>query len=60
MYWVKDHHRRNLDVEPEMWTEEELIETIQRKEAEYKFEKVDVDLINPVGAKRMLAGMPGR
>ena len=47
MYWVKDHHRRNLDVEPEMWTEEELIETIQRKEAEYKFEKVDVDLINP-------------
>ena len=47
VYWVKDHHRRNLDVDPEMWTEEEVIETIQRKEAEHNFEKVDVDLIDP-------------
>jgi hypothetical protein len=47
VYWVKDHHRRNLDVDPDMWTEEEVIETIQRKEAEHNFEKVDVDLIDP-------------
>jgi hypothetical protein len=49
VYWVKDHHRRNLDVDPDMWTEEEVIETIQRKEAEHNFEKVDVDLIDPGG-----------
>ncbi len=47
VYWVKDHHRRNLDVEPEMWTEGEMFDTIQCKEAEHSFEKVDVDLIDP-------------
>ena len=39
VYWVKDHHRRNLDVDPDMWTEEEVIETIQRKEAEQNFKR---------------------
>jgi hypothetical protein len=43
VFWVKDHHRRNLDVEQEMWTEDELIEMIQHKEAEYNFEKVEPD-----------------
>jgi hypothetical protein len=47
VYWVKDHNRRNLDVDPEMWTEEEVLETIQHKEAKHNFEKVDVDLIDP-------------
>jgi hypothetical protein len=47
VYWVKDHHRRNLDVDPEMWTEEEVIGTIQCKEAKHNFEKVDVDLTVP-------------
>jgi hypothetical protein len=48
VYWVKDHHRRNLDVaDPEMWTEEVMFDTIQRKEDEHNFEKVDVNLINP-------------
>ena len=43
VFWVKDHHRRNHDVEQEMWTEDELIEMIQHKEAEYNFEKVEPD-----------------
>ena len=47
VFWVKDHHKRNLDVDPEMWTEEEMFNTTQRKEAEHNFEKVDVDLIDP-------------
>ncbi|KAI2506812.1 hypothetical protein MHU86_7597 [Fragilaria crotonensis] len=47
VYWVNDHHRKNLDVDPEMWTEEEMFKAIQRKEAEHNFEKVDVNLIDP-------------
>jgi hypothetical protein len=34
VFWVKDHHKRNLEVDPEMWTAEEVGATIQRKEAE--------------------------
>ena len=61
VYWVKDHHKRNLDVDPEMWTEDEVVNTIQRKEAEeHNFEKVDVDLIDPGRCQLTLAGMPGR
>jgi hypothetical protein len=47
VYWVKDHHKRNLDVDPDMWTQEEVNHAIQRKEAEHNFEKIDVDLIDP-------------
>jgi hypothetical protein len=47
VFWVNDHHKRNLDVDPETWTEEEMFNTTQRKEAEHNFEKVDVDLIDP-------------
>ncbi len=47
VYWVKDHHKRNLDVDPEMWTQEEVMATLQRKESEHNFEKIDVDLIDP-------------
>jgi hypothetical protein len=45
VYWVKDHHKCNLDVDPEMWTQEEVMATLQRKESEHNFEKIDVDLI---------------
>jgi hypothetical protein len=47
VYWVKDHHKRDLDVTAEMWTLDVMIATLQRKEAELNFEKVDVDLIDP-------------
>jgi hypothetical protein len=47
VYWVKDHHKHNLDVDPHAWTEMEVMATMQRKEADQNFEKVDVDIINP-------------
>lgn len=47
VYWVKDHHKRNLEVDPEMWIEQEVVSALQRKEAEMNFEKVDIDLIDP-------------
>ena len=47
VYWVKDHHKRNLDVDPHAWTETEVMSTMQRKEADQNFEKVDVDVIDP-------------
>ena len=34
VYWVKDHHKRNLDVDPHAWTEMEVMATMQRKEAD--------------------------
>jgi hypothetical protein len=36
-----------LDVDIDMWTEDELFTAMQRKEAEHNFEKVDVDIIDP-------------
>ena len=47
VFWVKDHHKRNLKVDPEMWTAEEVTATIQRKEAKQNFEKIDIDIIDP-------------
>ena len=47
VYWVKDHQKRNLEVNPDMWTEEAVQLAIERKEAEQNFEDVDVDLIDP-------------
>lgn len=41
---MKDHHRRDLEVDPDMWTEDEINHAIQRKEAEHNFEKINVDL----------------
>ena len=46
-YWVKDHHKRGLDVDIDMWTEDELFTAMQRNEAEHNFEKVDADIIDP-------------
>ena len=47
VYWVKDHQKRNLEVDPDMWTEEEVNLTMLRKESEQNFEKIDVDIIDP-------------
>jgi hypothetical protein len=55
-YWVMDHHRRNLDADPEMWTEEEVFGTIQHNEAEHNFEKLEVDLIDPGRCQQTDAG----
>ena len=47
VYWVKDHQKRNLEVDPDMWTDEEVNLTMLRKESEQNFEKIDVDIIDP-------------
>ena len=47
VYWVKDHHKRGLDADPDDWTEEELLSAMQKKESKYNFEKIDVDIIDP-------------
>lgn len=47
VFWVKDHHKRNLAVDPEMWTKEEEEATLEQKEAKHNFEKVDIDIIEP-------------
>lgn len=47
VFWVKDHHKRNLIVNPDEWTTEEMTNTMQRKEAEHNFANIDVDLIDP-------------
>jgi hypothetical protein len=47
VYWVKDHHKRDLDVAADMWTPDVMMATLQRKEAELNIEKVYVDFIDP-------------
>jgi len=47
VYWVKDCTNRGLDVDPDMWTPEEMASAMDRKESEYNYGKIDIDLIEP-------------
>lgn len=47
VYWVKDHHKRKLEVDPDIWTEDEVNYAIEQKEAKQNFEKIGVDPIDP-------------
>ena len=47
VYWVKDHEKRQITLDADLWTPEELKATIARKEAEHNFEKVDVTIVDP-------------
>jgi hypothetical protein len=47
VFWVKDHERRQMDIEPNAWNEEELRATLARKEADQNFEKLDIDIVDP-------------
>lgn len=47
VYWVKDHEKRQITLDADLWTPEELKSTIARKEAEHNFEKVDVAIVDP-------------
>ena len=47
VYWVKDHEKRQITLDADLWTPEELKATIARKEAEHNFEKVDVAIVDP-------------
>jgi hypothetical protein len=48
VFWAKDHHMCNVDVDPEMWTAEEVAATVQKKEAnKHNLEKIDINIIDP-------------
>ncbi|KAI2503355.1 hypothetical protein MHU86_11075 [Fragilaria crotonensis] len=47
VYWVKDNTNRGIEIDPDMWTAEEMARAMDRKESEYNFGKLDVDLIDP-------------
>ena len=47
VFWVKDHEKRQVEIDPGMWDAEELRATLARKEAEHNFEKVDIDIVDP-------------
>jgi hypothetical protein len=47
VYWVKDYDKRGMQAAPEMWTTEEMNTAMERKESEYNYGKVDVDIIDP-------------
>ena len=47
VYWVKDSTNRGLEIDPDMWTPEEMASAMDRKESEYNYGKIDIDLIDP-------------
>ena len=47
VYWVKDYDRRELEAGPELWTTEVMNAAMERKESEYNYGNVDVDIFNP-------------
>ena len=47
VYWVKDQNRRGITANPNSWDENAMVESMERKEAEYNFEKIDVASIDP-------------
>jgi hypothetical protein len=47
VFWVKDHDRRGLVAEPELWDEDAMVDAMERKEAEHNYGKIDVGIIDP-------------
>ena len=47
VYWAKDSSNRGLDTDPDMWTPEEMAYAMDRKESEYNYGKIDIDVIEP-------------
>ena len=47
VYWVKDHHRRDLVPDANDWDADTMRASMTRKESEKNFEKIDVDMIDP-------------
>jgi hypothetical protein len=37
VYWVKDHDKRGLVVQPDLWDNKAMIEAMERKEAVHNF-----------------------
>jgi hypothetical protein len=57
VFWVKDHERRQLDIEPNAWNKEELRATLARKEAD---QNLTLTLLTPISARPTSVGMLGR
>jgi hypothetical protein len=47
VYWVKDYDKRGMQAALEMWTTEEMNTAMERKESEYNYGKLDIDIIDP-------------
>jgi hypothetical protein len=47
VFWVIDHEKRQVAIDPGMWDSDQLRATLARKEAEYNFEKIDIDIVDP-------------
>jgi len=47
VFWVKDHEKRQVEIDPDMWNADELRATLARKEADHNFEKIDIDIVDP-------------
>ena len=46
-FLAKDHEKRQLDIDPEMWMPEELRGILACKEADHNFERIDIDIVDP-------------
>ena len=47
VFWVKDYDKRGMEAAPELRTEEVMSNAMIRKEAEYNYGKIDVDINDP-------------
>ena len=47
VYWIKDYDKRGMQAEPGMWNAETMTAAMERKESEYNYGKIDVDIIDP-------------
>ena len=47
VYWVKDQNRQGITADPNSWDENAMVESMEHKEAEYNFDKIDVASIDP-------------
>jgi hypothetical protein len=47
VYWVKDCDRRGMEAGRKLWTVDVMNTAMERKESEYNYGKVNVDIIDP-------------
>ena len=47
IFWDKDHDKRDLVAEPELWDNKAMVEAMERKEAKRNYGKSDVGTIDP-------------
>jgi hypothetical protein len=47
VYWVKDHDKRGLVAQPELWDREAMTEAMDCKEAKHNYGKIDNGTFDP-------------